>query len=229
MPKHLVTALGVVLSLGVVALGVFLVALPFYLQAINVIGQTATVAQTNESYRTQVDSLRAQEQNLDQINASVAALRSQITATSQLDDVFEVVGRAAAASGVTLTGVTAGDRVAYVTRTSATEAEPIAPAPVPAPEPTPTLETTPAAGASGDSVETPVTPSGSLDVGATGRQQVDFEIRASAVDMAQATAFLDALRSGPRLLSSVTASATQSGSGSVDIQISALTYVDSEG
>ena len=47
--------------------------------------------------------------------------------------------------------------------------------------------------------------------------------------MAQATAFLDALRAGPRLLSSVIATSTQSGAGDVDIQISALTYVDAEG
>ena len=63
---------------------------------------------------------------------------------------------------------------------------------------------------------------------ATGRQQVDFAIRATAADMAQATAFLDALR-GPRLLSSITATSTQTGEGTVDLQMSALTYVDAEG
>ena len=62
-----------------------------------------------------------------------------------------------------------------------------------------------------------------------GRQQVDFAISVTAADMAQATAFLDALRAGPRLLSSITATATQTGEGSVDVQVSALTYVDAEG
>jgi len=64
---------------------------------------------------------------------------------------------------------------------------------------------------------------------AAGRQQVDFVISATAGDMEQATAFLDALRAGPRLLNSVTATMTQNGGGGVDVQISALTYVDAEG
>ena len=51
----------------------------------------------------------------------------------------------------------------------------------------------------------------------------------TAADMDQATAFLDALRAGPRLLSSITATTTQTGEGSVDVQVTALTYVDAEG
>jgi hypothetical protein len=222
MSKHLVTALGLVISLGVIALGVFLVALPLYFQAVSVIGETAAVAQTNAIYQAQVDTLREQEENLDQINASVAGLRAQIPATGQLDDVFEVVGRAAEASGVAITAVTAGEQVVFTTRTSASEGGAAAVAPEPTPEPTPTDAATDA------SVATPpTTPSG--NVSATGRQQVDFEIRATADDMAQATAFLDALRSGPRLLSNVSAIATGGAGGTVDIQISALTYLDAEG
>ena len=47
--------------------------------------------------------------------------------------------------------------------------------------------------------------------------------------MAQATAFVDALRAGPRLLNSMAVTMTQSGEGTVDVQITALTYVDEEG
>ena len=47
--------------------------------------------------------------------------------------------------------------------------------------------------------------------------------------MAAATAFLDALRAGPRLLSSITATTADTGEGGIMVQISALTYVDSEG
>jgi len=220
MSKHLVTAIGLVLSLGLIALGVFLVAMPLYFQAVSVIGETAAVAQTNANYQAQVDTLRQQEENLDQINASVAGLRSQIPATGQLDDVFEVVGRAAEASGVAITAVTAGEQVAFTTRTSAAEGDAAAVAPAPTPEPTPTDAATDV------SVAPPTAPSGG--VGATGRQQVDFEIRATADDMAAATAFLDALRSGPRLLSNVSAIATGGAGGTVDVQISALTYLDAK-
>lgn len=228
MPKHLVTAIGLIVSLGVIALGVFLVALPLYFQAAGVDAQTATVANTNAIYQAQVDGLREQEGNLGEINASVAELRSQIPATGQLDDVFEVVGRAAEASGVAITAVTAGEQVVYVMRTGATDSDTVALAPAPEPTPAPTAGGTDAATGDGAAA-----PDAAADVGgnaaAAGRQQVDFVISATAADMAQATAFLDALRAGPRLLNSITATTTQSGAGTFDVQISALTFIDAEG
>ncbi|KAF2411680.1 hypothetical protein B1729_18965 [Microbacterium sp. B35-04] len=223
MPKQLVTALGLVVSLGVIALGVFLVALPLYFQAVGVDAQTATVANTNAVYQAQVDNLTAEAENLDQINADVAGLRSQIPATGQLDDVFEVVARAAEASGVSLTAITAGEQVAFTARTGATEGDAAAVAPVPAPTPEATEAATDTTTGTTDAAA-PVDP-----IINAGRQQVDFVISAQAADMAQATAFLDALRAGPRLLNSITATTTQSGEGTFDVQISALTFVDTEG
>lgn len=222
MPKHLVTVLGLILSLGVIALGFFLVALPQFFQALGVDAQTATVANTNAIYQAQVDTLREEEERLDEINAAVADLRSQIPATGQLDDVFEVVGRAAEASGVALTAVTAGDQVAFVVRTGVEEDPAAAPAPAPEPTPAPTAGATDAA--TGGSATTPDASAGAAAT--SGRQQVDFAIQATATDMAQATAFLDALRAGPRLLSNVTATTAQSAEGAIDVQITALTYVD---
>ncbi|MFK4835076.1 type 4a pilus biogenesis protein PilO [Microbacterium sp. ZW T2_14] len=228
MPKQLVTALGLIVSLGVIALGVFLVAMPLYFQAVGVDAQTATVANTNAIYQAQVDHLTEEQENLDQINADVAELRSQLPATGQLDDVFEVVAQAAEASGVSLTAVTAGEQVAFVPRTGVTDgdAAAVAPAPAPTPEATEgatdtTTGTTTDAAAAGPAVGDAAA--------AAGRQQVDFVISATAGDMAQVTAFLDALRSGPRLLNSITATTTQSGEGTFDVQISALTFVDAEG
>lgn len=226
MPKHLVTAIGLIVSLGVIALGVFLVAMPLYFQAVAVDAQTATVASTNALYQAQVDELTAQQENIDEITANVAGLRSQIPATGQYDDVFEVVGNAAAASGVAITSVTAGEQVVYTTRTGATEGDPAAAAAAPAPEATdaatdPNAATDPSA-TDANAAPTP-------DAVAAGRQQVDFVISATAADMAQATAFVDALRAGPRLLNSMAVTMTQSGEGTVDIQITALSYIDEEG
>lgn len=227
MPKQLVTALGLIVSLGVIALGVFLVAMPLYFQAVGVDGQTATVANTNAIYQAQVDHLTAEEENLEQINAEVAGLRSQIPATAQLDDVFEVVGRAAEASGVSLTSVTAGEQVLFTTRTGVVDADAAVVAPAPAPEPTPSATEGVADTTTGTTTDAAAAGGG---VAATaGRQQVDFVISASATDMAQATAFLDALRAGPRLLNSITATTTQSGEGTFDVQITALTFMDAEG
>lgn len=226
MPKHLVTALGLVVSLGVIALGVFLVAIPLYFQSVAVDVQTATVASSNAIYQAQVDTLRAQEEELDAINASVDGLRDQLPATGQLDDVFEVVARAAEASGVTLTAVTAGEQVAFVAHTGEAEDEAAA-APTVAPTPAPTAEGADAA--TGTATEGADATAGDAADPSTGRQQVDFVIQATAADMAQATAFLDALRAGPRLLSSVSATANQTGEGAIDLQITALTYLDEEG
>lgn len=227
MPKHLVTAIGLIVSLGVIALGVFLVAMPLYFQAVAVDGQTATVASTNALYQAQVDELTAQQENLDEITANVAGLRSQIPATGQYDDVFEVVGNAAEASGVAITSVTAGEQVVYATRTGATEGDPAAAAAAAAPPATdaatdPSATPDPNAAADPNAAPAP-------DAVAAGRQQVDFVISATAADMAQATAFVDALRAGPRLLNSMAVTMTQSGEGTVDIQITALSYVDEEG
>jgi hypothetical protein len=61
--------------------------------------------------------------------------------------------------------------------------------------------------------------------GGQSRQQVDFAIVVTASDMGQVTAFLDALRTGPRLLSNITSTVAQNGAG-VQVQVTALTYLD---
>lgn len=222
MPKHIVTAIGLIVSLGVIALGVFLVAMPLYFQAVAVDGQTATVASTNALYQSQVDELTAQQENLDEINADVADLRAQIPDTGQLDDVFEVVAHAAETSGAQITSATAGEQVAYAPRAGAMEGAALA-------GPTPAPEATDAATDTTTDTTTDATAAVSDPATAAGRQQVEFTISSTATDMAQATAFVDALRAGPRLLNSMTVAMTQSSEGTVDITVTTLTYVDGEG
>ena len=226
MPKQLVTIIGLVVSLGIIAVAIAVVAVPMWVQSLAVDAQTDSVAQTNATYQAQVAMLESEQERQDEIDASVAALRDEIPAAAQLDDVFEVIGRAADDSGVTLTSATAGETAAFTLRTAATTpGEAVAePAPeTPAEGETTETEATDAAtdGATGDAAI--VDPDAPL----TGRQQVDFTILVTANDMGQATAFLDRLRDGPRLLSSITATTTQTGSA-VEVQVSALTYLDSE-
>lgn len=225
MSKGLITLIGVVASVAVIALGFFLVALPIWLQSVAVDAQTQTVKTTNALYQTQVDTLRVQEDNLEEINGAVAGLRAQIPASGQLDDVFEVIGRAAEASGASILSITAGETTAFVVRTGiaddGTAQAPAAEVPAAEAVPAPDASSTPVEGATGD-VTAPV-------VAAPGRQQVDFAITVTAPTMDQATAFLDALRAGPRLLSSITATASDNGEGGVALQVSALTFVDEEG
>ena len=145
---------------------------------------------TNALYQSQVESLREQEEDLDAINAEVAALRAQIPATGQLDDVFEVIGRAAESSGASILSITAGEHAAFVVRTGVEDGD----AGTPASEVSPAPDAT----ASPETGATDVAPA--PDVAAPGRQQVEFAITVTAPTMEQATAFLDALRAGPRLL-----------------------------
>lgn len=227
MPKQLITVIGLVVSLGIIVLGVVLVAVPMLLSSFTVDSQTASVAASNELYQAQVDGLKEQEERQDEIDASVAVLQSQIPVAAQLDDVFEVVANAAGASGVTITSVTAGDTAAFVVRTGATEpttdpdAADAAAQPDATPPPGPSAPAADGTAATDTGAPTP-------DAAAAGRQQVDFSIQVKATDMNQVTAFLDALRSGTRLFSSVTALSTTSGEG-IEVQVDGLTFVDAEG
>ncbi|MFH8252505.1 hypothetical protein ACH3VR_19210 [Microbacterium sp. B2969] len=222
MPKQLITIIGLIVTLGVVALGVSAVAAPLVAQAFAVDAQTASVAATNATYETQLATLQEQQKHQDEIQASVDALRKQIPGSDQFDDVFEVVGNAAAASGVTIVSVTAGDVVAFAPRTAADASETAAaPAPAPAPSPSASAEGS-TTDTTTDAAAAPTTPVG-------GRQQVDFAISVTATSMDQVTAFLDALRGGPRLLSNIETSATTSGEDAIDVQVKALAYTDAEG
>lgn len=222
MSKTLITTIGLLVSIGVVALGLFLVALPLYVQSLGVDGQTASVQSTNALYQAQIDGLREQEENLDAINRSVADLRSEIPETGQLDDVFEVIGRAAESSQVTITSISAGVQAPFAVRTGAG----VVGAPEPLPEPDATTDPesgdpdADAGAGDGTAVVPPPT---------TGRQQVDFSIQVTVSDMDQVTTFLDAMRAGPRLLSSVTAEAIQASDGGITVTITAMTYLDSRG
>jgi hypothetical protein len=235
MAKGLITAIGLVVSIGIVLLAVVLGALPIYLQSAAVDAQTATIANSNAVYQAQVDNLHAQQENLDAINASVAGLRAQIPATGQLDDVFEVIGRAAASADVAIVSISAGQQVAFTPHAGDVEDAAATTSEAPTDAASDSTDGTGTDGTAtdgtadgttdgaGDSTTEPAAPEP-----ASGRQQVDFAIQVSASDMNDVTKFLDALRAGPRLLSSISAT-TVTGDDGITVQVSALTYDDAEG
>jgi hypothetical protein len=228
MQKGIITIIGLVVSIGIVVLAIVLGALPVYLQSVSVDAQTATVADTNAVYQAQVDHLRAEQENLETINASVAGLRAQIPATAQLDDVFEVIGRAAESAEVDIVSITAGQQVAFTPHAGEGD-ETATPAEDTSTDATDgTTDGTGTDGTGTDGTGTGESAAPAPDEAASGRQQVDFAIQVSAPDMRGVTAFLDALRAGPRLLSSISATTT-TGDDGITVQVSALTYVDSEG
>ena len=220
MSRTLIHIIGALAAVAVLAIGIVLVAGPLALQAVAVFDQTVTVANSNLAYSAQVDALHQEEERIGDIEASVAGLQTQITAANDLDDVFELVAKAAQSSGVEITSITAGEAVPFVERTSALAPGEVAAAPAPAPaDPDAQASTAPPA------EEATTTDISALSTAApAGRTQIDFTIAVSAADMSQVVAFLDALRAGPRLLAEIQSTVTPTGIG-FDVSLSALTFV----
>jgi hypothetical protein len=225
MPKQLINLIGIVVCAGILGLAVAAVALPIYFQSLATGTQTAQVHQTNDVYQIQVDGLRAEEERMSEIEASVAQLRTQIPAANELDDVFELVARSASDANVQVQTITAGENAAFALRT-----EPLAIGEQPE-VPAPAETTTDATGEATDPAATPAEPAPAEPAPAPvegapleGRQQVDFTITVTATQLQDAVGFLDRLRSGPRLLTAIDSTVIPTGTG-YDVSVSALTYV----
>lgn len=222
MSRSLINLIGVVVMVAVLALGIFLVAAPVAFQAVGVVAQTATVGNTNAVYQAQIDHLTEEQKRLPEIEASVAALQTQIAPANELDDVFELVATAAAATGVNISAVTAEDPAAFSERTAAVAGDEAGaqPAPQATPEPsaTPAPSDSQAGGTAAQTEALPATTAGA------GRTQVGFTINVTAPEFGQLVSFLDALRAGPRLLGQVKTTVTPTDNG-FDLTLSALTFV----
>jgi hypothetical protein len=223
MSKGIITLLGAILCGAILVLGVVFGVVPLLTQALTVAGQSAQVAQTNALYEAQIAGLEAEQERLDEITASIDALRQGISAAPELDDVFELVARAAEISGVTVETIEAGESTAFAPRTAPTTVEEVVPE-TSAADAAVVPEPTPSASASTESEPTPAP----APQTATGRSQVDFTIRVDAFDMNQAVAFLDALRAGPRLFTNVETLVSSTGIV-LDVDVTGLTYYLPEG
>lgn len=224
MPKQLINVLGAAVVIAVIVIGFLAFGAPAITQATATAAQIDQVALTNRGYQQQVDSLEAAKRDFSTLKADVAALRAQIPAHDDRDDVFEIVAQAATASGAQVSSVTALDPVAWAARTGASSSaaagaaasggDAAAPAATPAPTPAPSAP--PAAGGSA-----------SADTAAAGRTQVPFTIVVKAATPAVATAFLDALGAGPRLIGITSTSLTKADTA-VQLTVNALAFVRSE-
>jgi hypothetical protein len=212
LSKQLINLLGIVLVLAIVVAGVAVLALPLYSQAKTTDLAVADVTQTNDVYALQVQQLKADEARIDEISASVALLRSEITALPQLDDVHALVESAASESEATVVSVIAADPVPWLPRTvvsfsygdAAAAPEAAAPegaAPV-APESTDgdTTEGEQADSSGAETGEGTAEGGGEPTEVVPPQQQVPIVITVEVADAAAAAAFIDALDAGPRLL-----------------------------
>lgn len=206
IPKQLINLLGAVVVIGVVVAGIALIALPMYGSSQTTDASARTVAQTNDVYDIQVQTLAAERERMDEITADLAGLRRQIAAIPQLDDVFEIVIASAADTGATITSVTASDPEAWAPRGAASD-DPTATAPADtAVEPaTPEAEPTESEPASPetDATEAGATAPADGTTAPSPSQQVPLTIVVELADASQAAAFMDALGRGPRLLAPI--------------------------
>jgi hypothetical protein len=207
IPKQLINLLGAVVVIGVVVAGLALIALPMYGSSQTTDASARTVAQTNDVYDIQVQTLAAERERMDEITTDLASLRRQIAAIPQLDDVFEIVIASASDTGATITSVTASDPEAWAPRGPALD-DPAASAPADVAEDSATAATDPAeseptapeADAADASVPAPA--DGAADAPSPS-QQVPLTIVVELADASQAAAFIDALGRGPRLLAPI--------------------------
>lgn len=247
MNKQLITLIGAIVTVGVVALGVLLGAVPLFNGGLTALGQTTQAASTNATYSQQIDSLNAAKKNLSKTEASVSALRAQIPDKPLLDQAFDIVDSAATASGATITSITRGELTAFEPRPAPPRAglviEKPAATPAPAATSAPTTSGTgpvddakttasaadanaaatgaAASPASGDAAAKPADAT-------SGRQQVRVSIAASAPTMDAVRQFLDGLRDADRLIAIDKATVT-AGSDGFDIKVEAITFLRTDG
>ena len=199
MTKSLVNLIGAAVTAGILLLGILVFALPLFSSANATMSAAADVAQQNRTQQAVLEALTAQADDMPAIEDELAELRRGIPATEHIEDVIELAAAAVDAHGGTLVAVRPADAVVFAPRT----------ADVVAAETTGDVAPAPAAPATADEGSGSETPESADAVEATapeageaptGPQQVAVTVEIDVADVAAATAVLDALRTGPRLL-----------------------------
>lgn len=217
IPKQFVNLIGAVVVVALLVLGVTLVALPLYTNSQTVDVSTSQVAQTNNVYGVQVAQLSAANDRIDEIDANVATLREQITPILKIDDIIETVIVAAVLNEASIENLTVAEVEAWTPRVGSAAAD----ASMLATASDPTAPQTQEQTATDDSVGTTTedvadaadgaapaaddaaaeTPAPAPETDAESPQrQIPITIEVKVNTAAQASAFMDALGTGKRLI-----------------------------
>lgn len=225
--RQLINLAGVLLVVVLLVTGVALVAMPLYAQSGSTDLQTVTVAQQNSLYEQQIAELTAAAEGIDAIDADLSALRSEIAADAQLDDVHRLIATAAATGDVHVESVTIDEAATFVPRNAASEQAGAEAAASSAEAPVQDGAEDAADGADETADDTAVdtAPTGDEELGPqqqilvtvtvdlatpfvsppkdSGSDKIDFDPAELNRQSRAAAAFVDALRAGPRLVSPV--------------------------
>lgn len=214
MSKQLINLIGAVAAIAVLAAGILLFALPAYSQSRSTHAEADTVAASNAAQQTLLSDLQAQAAQMDQLEAEVAVLREQIPGDPQGDDVVLLAAEAAGALGATLRSVSVGVSEPYSPRVSETATD--------------TAGTdTDAAAADAVTTDGGATTGGTVAAEGSATEQVPITVSADVADIATATAFVDALRNGPRLVAITQATVTEGGESGASVTVTLLAFYSS--
>ncbi|MBO1901115.1 hypothetical protein J4H92_04025 [Leucobacter weissii] len=194
LEARLVNLLGLLVLVGVLALGIVLIALPMYERGQEANREIADSEQINAGYRAQLGVLNDAEARRGEIERSIAQVRRQIPEGAEYDSALELIENALEEEDGFVKLTAFGEPADFAPRPDPTadegdDGEPAPPADPAAEDPAAASGTeAPAAGAA--DAEPPADP----------RQQIELTIEIAVPDVVTATAILDELRAGPRLL-----------------------------
>lgn len=175
LSKQLINLLGILVVVVVLVMGVALIGMPMFAQAQTINSNADSVDQSNAVYQTQIDTLSAANDRIDEIDGNLAALRGEIAAAPQLDDIHEIVDVAAKAADVRIESVVAGEVEQWTPRTAVdTAGNPVAEAgaSAEAPDPATSAQAEPDAAAPDTAATAPAPPAPAAGEDASPQQQV---------------------------------------------------------
>lgn len=230
--RRLINLIGtLVVAIALVA-GTMLTALPIYLESRDLNAQEWDVATSNQLLQTQIDALRIKEAELPQVEQDLAELHAQFPGIPQLDDVTQLVVKAASKVNAAIESVKFDTFAPFAPRDAALLTDQL---PQTATGVTPSAA--PSDGTNGTgSGDAAVSDDTSTDADAgqspspatpSVEEELQFPvaITVTAPDHAIATRFLDELRAGPRLLRIDAVNAGMDEEGSIKLTVTGFVFV----
>lgn len=226
MTRQLINLIGGLVTVLVLVAGVLLIGLPMYSGSKTADGEADDVARSNDTQQTVIDGLRAQQAKFDQLEAEVSQLRQQIATEPRVDDILALAIAGAAEHGGTIDSLAATEAEPFAVRTAEQGVDGAAPEPVSAAASggvasdgsAPPAEETAGAAASAAPTSEPA-------ASETDQQQVKVTLGVTVPSVEAATAIVDSLRRGPRVVA-ITKATTTTEDESIKLSVEMLVFVN---
>ncbi|MGC4152800.1 MAG: hypothetical protein QM628_06940 [Propionicimonas sp.] len=229
--RRLINLAGTLLVVIALVAGTMLTALPIYLESRALNAQEWDVAAANQLLQTQIDALRVKESELPQVEQDLAELHAQFPGIPQLDDVTQLVVKAAGKADATIESVKFDSLVPFAPRDAALLTDQL---------PQTATGVTPSAApnggtngnGAGDAAVSDGTPADAdasnaspAAPGVEGQLQFPVIIIVTVPDHGVTNRFLDELRAGPRLLRIDAVNAGTDEEGSIQLTVTGFVFV----